>query len=441
MSRKRHEHDLQLQAAQAAHRRKVIEAQQRQMQMTRAAQQNVQNGQVVQQRPGGMNVPQGQQQMQVNNQQQNVNMNGQLPQQNRPALPMATRNGHLAVPQINAQGIPQAQMRPTSQMSHSNMQRIAHANAQQMGQQYGNQPYQMPNSNVSSPGNPMTSQQHVQNNQQLLAQVQQQVAGSIPGQGTPQMARPHQMSTSPSMPPPPTPHSQSQQPGQLSSGHTPRLIQIKESLRKQHPHLTEDQLNQAATSALQEHSQAQSSNLAARQSAMNAAAGIQPQPSPGNNMQVYGHNQTPFQRNQMMNGNTQYTNGDNTSGQSPGMNGPTSSPQAATAYANQLRARHIMQMQMQHQSPSMTHAQLNGSPGLAQVSPSMAPASPSMQFSNMGQMAGGMGGGRPPSRSATPQMQRIGSSNSVPGVGIGGMQSPGAMPQGSPRNMQANMAR
>ncbi|KYG50703.1 hypothetical protein M433DRAFT_57 [Acidomyces richmondensis BFW] len=440
MSRKRHEHDLQLQAAQAAHRRKVLEAQQRQLQMARAAQQNAQNGQVVQQRSGGINVPQGQQQMQVNNQ-QNVNMNGQLPQPNRPALPMATRNGHLAVPQVNAQGIPQAQMRPTGQMTHHNMQRIAHANAQQMGQQYGNQQYQMPNGGIPSPGNAMTTQQHLQNNQQLLAQVQQQVNGSISGQGTPPMARPHQMSTSPSMPPPPTPHTQPQQPGQLSSGHTPRLIQIKESLRKQHPHLTEDQLNQAATSALQEHSQAQSSNLAARQNAMNAAAGIQPQLGSGNNMPVYGHNQTAFQRNQMMNGNTQYMNAENASGQSPGMNAPASSSQNATAYSNQLRARQFMQMQMQHQSPNMTHAQLSGSPGMTHGSPSVAPASPSMQFSNMGQVPSGIGGGRPPSRSATPQMQRISSSNSVPGVGIGGMQSPGAMPQGSPRNMQANMAR
>ncbi|KAF7188275.1 hypothetical protein HII31_10339 [Pseudocercospora fuligena] len=73
----------------------------------------------------------------------------------------------------------------------------------------------------------------------------------------------------------------------------------------------------------------------------------------------------------------------------------------------------------------------------------MTPGSPSMQYSNM-QMAGmqGMNGQRPSSRSNTPQMQHINSNGS--GIAMSnGMQSPGSMAQvqGSPRNVQANMAR
>ena len=77
----------------------------------------------------------------------------------------------------------------------------------------------------------------------------------------------------------------------------------------------------------------------------------------------------------------------------------------------------------------------------------MGSVSPSVQYpTNMaaGQMnaMNGGGGGRPPSRSNTPQMQRLGSANGVAGGMPGGMQSPGApMPQGSPRNLQTNMAR
>ena len=178
---------------------------------------------------------------------------------------------------------------------------------------------------------------------------------------------------------------------------------------------------------------------------MNAAAGMpsQSQAHPGN-MQAFthNHNQAAFQNNsQMANGSTPYMNGDGGNTQASGMTGPSQSPQAVAAYANQLRQRQVQMMRMQ-QSPNAAHAQLNGSPSLAHASPSMTPASPSMPYSQMSGQNGGIGGGRPSSRGNTPQMQRLGSSNSVPGVGMAsGLQSPGALPQGSPRNMQASMAR
>jgi chromatin modification-related protein VID21 len=454
-SKRRQEQDLRMAEAQRQHRLKLIEAQKAQMAARLAAQQQGMNGVAGQQRPGTANPAQQQHQMQANGQQQ-VNMNGQLPQQPRPSLPLTTRNGHLAVPQVNAQGIPQAQMRAAAPMQHPNMQRMAQANAQQMNAQYANQQYQMANGvNVPSPGGQMTQQQQQQlhqNQQQLLTQMQaqqqqqHQVNGSPHAQGTGAThAASHQMSASPSMPPPPTPRNQPQQLGQLSSGHMPRLMGIKNELREQHPNLSEEQLNTMATSKLQAQSaQLTNTQAQARHQAMNAAAGIQTQSGHGGNMSQ-AYNQAAFQNNrQMVNGNTPYMNGDGTTMQTPTMNGPTNGPQAAAAYANQVRAHtHLMQ-----QSPNAGHAQLNGtygSPGMAHVSPNMTPASPSAQYSNMGQMGGAAGlGGRPPSRSNTPQMQRLGSSGgTMSGTGMAnGMQSPnGTLPQGSPRNMQANMAR
>ncbi|KAK5134308.1 hypothetical protein LTR08_006737 [Meristemomyces frigidus] len=441
-SKRRHERDVQLAEAQQMHRQKLIEAQQRQMQMARAAQQGgTPNGASAQQRPGTANPPPQHAQMQANGQQP-ANMNGQLPQQARPPLPMATRNGHLAVPQVNAQGIPQAQMRGGA-ISHQDMQRLAQQNAQRNAQYPNQQQYQIPAGHLPSPGGGLTTQQQLQSNQQLIAQMtaqnqqHQAPAGVHHSQGASHLANGHQMSASPSMPPPPAPHAQPPQPQQLSSGHVPALMLIKNQLRNKHPHLSEDQLNQAATSTLREQSQSQSTSSSSqvRQNAMNAAAGMPPQAHPGNS-QAFAHNQNQaaFQNNsQMPNGNATYMNGDGGNTQASGLTGPSQSPQAVANYANQLRQRQVQMMRMQ-QSPNAAHAQLNGSPSLAHASPNMTPASPSMPYSQMtGQTAG---------RSNTPQMQRLGSSNSVPGVGMAsGMQSPGALPQGSPRNMQASMAR
>ncbi|KAH9825379.1 HSA protein [Teratosphaeria destructans] len=451
-SRRRQDQDLKQAETIRAYRQKQLEAQRAQLAARAAQQQGAVNGMGPQQRPSGPGTATQPGSVQPNGQ-QSVNMNGQMPSQARPPLPMATRNGHLAVPQVNAQGIPQGQMRSAPPAAHSNsMQRMAHANSQQMSGQYGNQQYQMPNGSMPSPGGHMTTAQQLQQNQQLMAQMQAQAQqhqqGNNSSQGTPRTA---QMSASPRMPPPPTPRNQPQQAGQLSSGHMPRLIEIKNSLREKHPNLSDDQLTSAATNELrsQTTSGAQSQHQQqqqARQNAMNAAAGLQPQHGQTSNMQqTYAQNTTAYQRNHgMVNGNTQYMNGDTNGAPTPAMTGPTNSPQAASAYANQLRQRQMAMMQGQmQQSPNAPHAQLAGSPGMAHVSPNMTPASPAVQYpNNMNQMGAGGMSARPPSRNNTPQMQRVGSSGSVPGVGMqSGMQSPGSMPQGSPRNMQANMAR
>ena len=171
---------------------------------------------------------------------------------------------------------------------------------------------------------------------------------------------------------------------------------------------------------------------------MNAAAGISSGVASQSNMQAYGHNQAMFQNQQMPNGNN-YMNGD-ASGQQANMN-----PASPQQYAAIMRQRQMAQMRGMGQSPNATHANLNSSPGITNTSPNLAPVSPNMQYANMNQMPSMNMGGmnpqqRPPSRSNTPQVQRLGSSGNM----AGGMPSPqGGVNgmQGSPRNMQANMAR
>ncbi|KAK3699549.1 RNA polymerase II transcription elongation factor SpEAF [Vermiconidia calcicola] len=455
-SKKRYERDLQIQEAQRQHRQKMVEAQQRQMMAARAQQnaaQGMPNGGPNQQRPSSSgNAPAQQAQMQANGQQQ-PSMNGQMPQQGRPGIPMATRNGHLAVPQVNGQGIPQAPMRPNGPMPHAqDMQRMAHANAQARNPQYGGQQqYPIQNTaNMQSPGSGGMTPQQMQNSQAMLYQQQMNNAGQAQGAQV-QQAGNHQMAASPSMPPPPTPQSQVQQ---LSSGHTPVLMNIKQQIRAKFPHYTDEQINGMATEMLK--SQSQSTNQA-RQSAMNAAAGINGGVAPqqqahGSNAQAYAHNQAAAYQNasnQMPNAN--YVNGD-VGAQQQGAAPTSTSPQQH--YANVMRQRQMQQMnvRMQH-SPPGGHATLaNGSSpgGMATApSPSMTPVSPNMQYSNMHtpQMAAAspamsnIAAGiqqRPPSRGATTpgQIQRLGSSGSM----AGGLPSPQGL-QGSPRNMQASMAR
>ncbi|KAK0916350.1 RNA polymerase II transcription elongation factor SpEAF [Friedmanniomyces endolithicus] len=481
-SKKRQERDLQIAEAQRAHRQKMMEAQQRQLMQARVHQAGGPNGQ---QRPGSSGATQQHGQMQVNGH-PNPNMNGQMPQQARPPLPMATRNGHLAVPQVNAQGIPQAQMQPNVQMSQQQQQqmaRIAQVNAQRTAQ-YSAQQYQMANGTMPSPGSNMTTQQQLQHNQALLAQMSAQAhsqnQASVLSNG-------HQMSASPSMPPPPTPHSQQQQqqPQQLSSGHVPALMVIKNQLRSKHPHLSEDQLTSLATSELRQQSQnqTQSSNQA-RQNAMNAAAGIpphQPQsqlhPNSMQQQQAYTHNQQAFQQNshagQQMNNssangvatymnNRTDTTGTGTQhsqqqGRPPMTSAPSTSPQAAAAYANQMRQRQAQMMRSMQSPTSGPHAQLNGvsvnsnnvvngsvngngSPALSHASPSMTapPGSPALAYAGVGTAGMGVGAGRPG------MPGRMGSANAGSGLGGAGIsqQSPaGSVAGSSPRGMQASMAR
>ena len=450
-SEMRHRGDLEHAERVRQHRQKLMEAQQRQILAARAQQQGAQAGQ---QRPGSSSTAPAQQQGQVPaNGQPPPNVNGPMPQQGRPQMPIAaTRNGHLAVPPVNAQGIPQAQMRPNGHMqSPQDMQRIAHANAQARNAQYGGQQYAPMQ---SSPGNGgMGPQQQMQSNQSLIANMQQQ--GSQQG---PQQSGNYQMSGSPSMPPPPTPQSTQKT---LSSGHVPAILNIQNVLRQRNPGATEEQINNMATEMLRTQSQQNSTQTQARQNAMNAAAGINGGPAPqqphGNMSQAYAQNQAAFQNNQQLaNGNTAYINVDS-SGQQSTVNGQTSAQ-----YAQMMRQRQMQQMRLQ-QSPNGSHATLSngshtmsgpnsqatlnaGSPGAAAAhsSPSMPPVSPVMQFSNANgngtpQMAAAqLNAQRPSSRpgSATPGIQRLGSSGSLQQ----GMPSPGLPQQGSP-SMQASMAR
>lgn len=454
-SRKRYERDLQLAEMRRQHQLKMAEAQQRQAQMLRGQQQGVPNGAVAQQRPQTAQQAQGQMAAQ-----HHPAMNGQVPPQARQPVPVPTRNGHLAVPQGNPQGVPQAQMRPGQGMSQADMQRMAQANNQGRPVQYAQQQYPGQNPSMVSPsqGAQNTSQQ-LASNQALLAayQAQHHQQPPTPSQQMPQQGQHqsppnahlqtaqangnHHASASPSMPPPPAPGNAS---GQLSSGHVPTVIAIKNQLRARYPNMSEAELTNFATEQLKHQSQ---SNSQVRQNAMNAAAGINPNASPAaaNSVPAYSQNQAAYQNNASMTGNANgYPKLDaNAQTQQQQANGVAPNPQNPAAYAQMMRQRQMQQMRMQ-QSPTGSHAQLSGSPNLAQASPNMGPASPAVQYPNANNMpmnAGVNNQGRPPSRSNTPQMQRLGSSGGVQGVN--GMQSPGAPGslQGSPRNMQASMAR
>lgn len=464
-SQKRHERDMQALENERQLRAQFIKRQQEQAQRARAAQQGAMP---VQQRPGN---PTGQ----VQHPQQPHG--AQAAPSGRQNMQMAQRNGHLAVPHMGANGVPQAQMRPNGQMGHpTDMQRLAHANMQR--QQYPNQQqYPMPTQNMQSPGGGgMSTQQQMQSNQALLASMQASQRGQDGnmGHGAAQNSG-QDMAASPSqMPPPPTPNQVP--PQQLSSGMVPAVVAIRAQLKAKHPTITDDQLQQLVSQQLKMQSQSQSSNQQARQhqseqarmSAMNAAAGLNNGQAPvqnhsqsSNMQQPYQHNQVPYQGNQRMpNQAAPYMDGDNTVNQS-GMNGAHTSPQQnqQNTYARMMQQQQLQQRQMSQQmqnlqSPNASHAQVAGSPG-SHASPNMAvtSGSPQMQYAGMNGMAGGgmngQGQQRPPSRSSnTPQLQRMGSSGSVPGVngavGPQGMQSPGAPQQqlqGSPRNMQAGVAR
>lgn len=450
-SRKRYERDLQLAEMRRQHQLKMAEAQQRQAQILRGQQQGAPNGAVAQQRP--QTAQQGQGQMAA---QHHPGMNGQVPPQARQPVPVATRNGHLAVPQGNPQGVPQAQMRPAQGMSQADMQRMAQANSQGRPVQYAQQQYPGQNPSMVSPGpGAQNTSQQLASNQALLAayQAQHHQQPPTPSQQMPQQGQQqsptnnahlqaaqtngnHHASASPSMPPPPAPAHTS---GQLSSGHVPTVIAIKNQLRARYPNMSEAELTNFATEQLKHQSQSSSQ---VRQNAMNAAAGINPNASPaaGNAVPAYNQNQAAYQNNANMSGSA---NGSAPQNQQQQANGVAPNPQNPAAYAQMMRQRQMQQMRMQ-QSPTGSHAQPSGSPNLAQASPHMGPASPAVQYANMNNMpinAAVGNQGRPSSRGNTPQMQRLGSSGGVQGVN--GMQSPGAPGslQGSPRNMQASMAR
>jgi chromatin modification-related protein VID21 len=521
-SKTRYERDLQMAEVNRQRRQKMLEAQQQRNAQMLRAQQGIPNAMPVQQRPQTAQQPGAQ----VPGQHPPA-VNGQMTNQQRPQPPMAVRNGHLAVPHMNAQGVPQAHMRQNQGSAQTpDMQRMAHANNQNQNRpaQYPSQQYPMPNGNMASPGvNGITTSQQLASNQALLAafqaqnqqqpaqgqqsqqpqqpqqqqpQQQQQQQGQQQGHhqtpnGTPHVQGAHannqqQMSASPSMPPPPTPAGL---PQQLSSGHVPAVIQIKNQLRARYPQMSEAELTNFATEQLKHQSQ---SSGQMRQNAMNAAAGIgTPQQQPGtNSAPVYNHNQTAYQNNGAMpNGTNGYAGGSDQGSQNqqqaPQQQVPQQQPHQqqqqqphtpqqqqampqTTAnqqnYAQLMRQRAMLQMrqpsqqqqqspqaQGQNQSPNTPHAQLSnaGSPRVSHSSPHMNAASPHVVSANASpsmHMAQPniQGQPRPPSRSHTPQqppMQRLGSSSGgVPGAGMqsggGGVQSPGGVVHGSPRSQQ-----
>ena len=520
-SKTRYERDLQMAEVNRQRRQKMLEAQQQRNAQMLRAQQGIPNAMPAQQRPQTAQQPQG---AQVPGQHPPP-ANGQMANQQRPQPPMAVRNGHLAVPHMNAQGVPQAHMRQNQGTAQTpDMQRMAHAHNQNQNRppQYPSQQYPMPNGNMASPGvNGITTSQQLASNQALLAafqaQNQQQPAQGQQSQqqsqqpqqqqqqqqqaqqqaqqhhqtpnGTPHVQGAHannqqQMSASPSMPPPPTPAGL---PQQLSSGHVPAVIQIKNQLRARYPQMSEAELTNFATEQLKHQSQ---SSGQMRQNAMNAAAGIgtpQQQQPGANSAPVYNHNQTVYQNSGVIPNGTNGYAGSSDQGtqhqqQAPQQQVPQQAhqqqqqqqphtPQQQQAmpqqnanqqnYAQLMRQRMVGQMrqqpsqqqqspqaQGQNQSPNTPHAQLSngGSPRVAHSSPHMNSASPHVASANASpsmHMAQPniQGQPRPPSRSHTPQqppMQRLGSSGGVPGAGMqsGGVQSPGGVVHGSPRPQQ-----
>jgi chromatin modification-related protein VID21 len=493
ISKKRHQQDLATQAALREQRQKFHEQQQRmlqarlvqqqqqhqqqqaQQQMQQQAQQGSHHMQAQQitnnqgppqqqhlrQQPGTPNMLAQQAQMQANGQQL-VNMNGQTmqhpQQQGRQPMPIGAQNGYRVMPEnrqhMNGPAQLQQQQARAAMAQHGNLQQqMAHAQARNA--QFAGQSLQM-----ASPGG-RTPQQHQQQQQAILAafnaqqQQQQQAAQAANANnqhvtnGTPNVSGQQQQmaSASPSMPPPPTPQQQQHLPQQLSSGHIPQIIQLKNQLRASNPNLSDDQLTQLATQQMQIKSQQQQAQhqqqpsslqqQQARQSAMNAAAGItttptatgqpaygQPKHSPAPQPNAYTPNMAQMANGTGANGMYNLANGDsnNAGGQqqalgqqhaaiSPAVmaaaaqaaaaasaNGSPSQAQTQ-AYAQKMWQRQMAQMQQRqqaqqqqqqqqqppqqsphqsHASPNVVHARLaasNGnSPGGMQASPNIAHA-------------------------------------------------------------------
>ena len=464
-SKKRYEHDLKQMELARQQRARMMEQQRKQIEAHRlaAAQHAMQQGgaggaglnpqRPTNGQPNGQVQANGQQAPQLPNgqySQQGSNINGQqqIPQQQmqqqqgqrQQSVPMATRNGHLAVPQVNGQGMAaQAQMRTPSMNGQmpdpTQMQRFAQTQARQQqiaGQQGYGAMQQSPTGGVG-----MTSQQQMKSSQAMLATLQAQMNQAPQQQGS-NMNQASGMS--PSMPPPPAPHQQNVNAGTLSSGHIPVLHAMRQRLKAQFPQYSDDQILQMATKLLAE--QSQSASTQARQNAMNAAAGLN-NVGGANNMQAYGYNQAVGYPNA---GGQVVGAGYGTDGMAA--QGGGTSPQQ---YATFLRQNQMAQMRNQQLqgSPVGSHASLNmnGSPSMAHASPNTAgitPVSPNLQYNQMAGMNMAGMQQRPPSRSATgtPQ-QRPGSAVGVPNMGQG-MGSPGsanAMMQGSPGRVQASMAR
>lgn len=396
------------------------------------------------QRPNS-NAPHGQNpQLQPAHGQQGANnqMHSQGSQQGNQA---SQRNGHLAVPHIGMQNnIPQAQMQPnmrggSSGQPHQQPENIqqrmaleAQRQAQMKNAQLSGQQFQMPPPNRASPGgvHGQNATMGHQSNQAMMAAMQasNNAQSPAPNSGPTQHGQNGQngnsynASASP-MPPPANPMSQ---PQQLSSGHVPSIVQITHQLKAQYPQATSEQITQMTNDHLKKQVHYNQQAQAARQNALNAAAGSHGSGPAPNTSNAYSQNQAAFQQNAGA-GNT---HGSYNNGQANGVNHVASSSQQQQ-YANTLRQRMLQQQSQLASSPVGS----NVSPRVAQASPSMAQASPNMTHVSPS-MAQSVPNNVNASRSATPQMARINSS----GGGGAPMQSPG-LPQGSPRAVPAGVAR
>jgi chromatin modification-related protein VID21 len=193
-------------------------------------------------------------------------------------------NGHVTIPQIPLKGVPQAQMQgmpgmpgmqglpPQHRMPASNpaselrlvmqARQISEQQRQAVQMQQQGQNGQIHNSppNMRAGINSMNQQAFMQNNQAIMATFN---AGNMNGVSTP----PANGLNVPSAGSPRIAHpNQPQQP----NGSVSQFTKMEASYRAQFPNASPEQINKLVRDAL-------SSNIAARQSAMRAAAGSSPQ--------------------------------------------------------------------------------------------------------------------------------------------------------------------
>jgi chromatin modification-related protein VID21 len=381
-SRMKHEREMKLQERQEIYRQQII--QQQQQQRTAAMQRPpmpggqippMPNGAGPQQRVGAANGSQGPgPPAQMSNGQPGVG----VPQQRPPSQGMMQGGfnngsmngmGALNIPQAQMQAM-QSQQRMNAQGSNENLHRMM---VQQRQQQYQTQMQHGGNNlAVAHLGNA------IQNPQMMAAAMAAQRAknGAPNGLASPSMAaaspRAH-----------PSQNQISQQPQQLSSGHTPTLLFLQQQVAAQFPHFSAQQVQALAHERLE--GQVQLKRMQA--SALSAASGS---PAPMGNL-------TPMQQ-------MSYNNAGG------GMNGMPG-PHSPTQYQQQLH-RSLQQQQQQQAAAAAAAARLgSGSPGMSNA-------------------------GHSGSRSATPNgqqnglmMQRTASGSAMVGD------------DGSPRLMQAQMAR
>jgi hypothetical protein len=264
--------------------------------------------------------------------------------------------GLAGVSQAQAQQIlaMQQQQRLPNQASTENLRMQMQQRQLQMQQQLPGQTPSLAAAHLSPSGANMP-----QNQQQIMAAVLQRaalvngsangMAGGVSGIGA--IAGVSSTSGNPGM--------SSQQPGQLSSGHTPTLIAYQHQIQQKYPHLSHDQVRGMANESLKSQ---------IRQSALNAAAGgaggMQSQNLAQQHLGLHGQAQQ--QQQQMMAAAFAAQNGLNGSGM-PGANAPNGS--SPTQMYRNVAASHQAVTRMTSGSPAGMGAGM-GAGGAVQMSDS-----------------------------------------------------------------------